>query len=275
MLAAGGKLTLNVTVDGNAPMAYQWFKDSRRLLGATNSILTVTDAGLSNSGTYYLVATNMGGMVISLPALVAVGRPSLLAWGCNRLGQLGNGTIINALGPIKVAWNIVAGAAGADDSLMLVADGTLWGMGVDYRGELGGAPRREDNATLVCVASNVVAVAAGARHSLFVKTDGTLLAAGDNGFGQLGYRLQGLIHRPVWVANNVVALAAGADYSLFVKTDGTLWAMGGNNCGQLGNGTVISTNRPNNVPQISVANIFPATLAYHSLVLGSSSLRPR
>ena len=75
----GGTLTLGVTAGGTMP-AYQWFKDSRMLVGATNSTLTVANAGVTNSGTYYVVVTNNDGMVISLPALVSVGSPSLLAW---------------------------------------------------------------------------------------------------------------------------------------------------------------------------------------------------
>jgi hypothetical protein len=55
--AQGGNLNLAVTVVGTAT-SYQWFKDSRLLLGATNSTLTVTNAGVINSGTYYVMVTN-------------------------------------------------------------------------------------------------------------------------------------------------------------------------------------------------------------------------
>ena len=130
MLAAGGTLALAVTAGGNAPLAYQWFKDGRRLLSATNRLLTVTNASLTDSGAYSVVVANASRMVISRPALVAVAKPSLLVWGANGSGQLGNGTIITALGPTKLAWNIVTGAAGPDDSVFVAADGTLWGMGM-------------------------------------------------------------------------------------------------------------------------------------------------
>src|ERR1039457_2989218 len=110
-VALGGTLTLNVTAAGTAP-AYQWFKDMRLLVGATNSTLTVANAGVTNSGTYYVVVTNSGGMVITLPALVTVGNPSLLAWGWNNEDQLGNGTTSNTNRPVMVASNVVAGAAG-------------------------------------------------------------------------------------------------------------------------------------------------------------------
>jgi hypothetical protein len=73
---------------------------------------------------------------------------------------------------------------------------------------------------------------------------------------------------PVCVVSNVVAVAAGYEHSLFTKTDGTLWAMGWNGYGQLGNGTTINTNLPVCVTNQSIANVFPADQAYHSLALG-------
>ena len=72
VVAVGGTVTLGVTAGGSAP-AYQWFKDSRLILGATNYTLKVTNAGVANSGIYYVVVTNRNGMVISLPASVTVG----------------------------------------------------------------------------------------------------------------------------------------------------------------------------------------------------------
>jgi len=109
VVAVGGTVTLNMTASG-AALAYQWFKDSRRLLGATNNTLTVMNAGVTNSGTYYVVVTNSSGMIISLPASVAVGNPYLLAWGNNSNGQLGNGTTINNTLPINVTTGVVLAA---------------------------------------------------------------------------------------------------------------------------------------------------------------------
>ena len=109
VLAAGATLTLSVTAS-DPLAAYQWFKDSRRLVGATDSTLTVPNAGVTNSGTYYVVVTNSSGMIISLPASVAVGNPYLLAWGNNSNGQLGNGTTINNTLPINVTTGVVLAA---------------------------------------------------------------------------------------------------------------------------------------------------------------------
>ena len=260
VVVMGGTVTLGVTAGGPAP-AYQWFKDSRLILGATNSTLKVTNAGAANSGIYYVVVTNRNGMVISLPASVTVGNPCLLAWGSNGSGQLGNGTTNDAHTPISVVSNVVAGAAGGSHSLFVTTDGTLWAMGYNYYGQLGNGTTSSTNRP-VSVASNVVAVAAGANHSLFVKTDGTLWAMGYNYYGELGNGTRTDAHTPISVASNVVAVAAGTYHSLFVKTNGTLWAMGRNSYGQLGNGTTTDAHTP-----ISVASNVVAVAAgyYHSL----------
>ena len=260
VVAVGGTVTLGVTAGGPAP-AYQWFKDSRLLLGATNSMLTVANAGVTNSGMYYVVVTNGSGMVISLPASVAVGNPSLLAWGFNNYGQLGNGTTSNTNRPISVATNVVVGAAGANHSLFVTTDGTLWVMGLNSYGQLGNGTKSSTNLP-ISVASNVVVGAAGANHSLFVTTDGTLWVMGLNSYGQLGNGTKSSTNLPISVASNVVAVAAGTNHSLFVTTDGTLWAMGLNTVGQLGNGTTTDAHTP-----ISVASNVVAVAAgmNHSL----------
>jgi alpha-tubulin suppressor-like RCC1 family protein len=263
VVALGGTLTLTALA-GNMGEAYQWFKDSRLIVGATNGTLTVLHAGLTNSGTYYVVMTNMSGMVISLPVLVTVGNPSLLAWGANFYGELGNGTNSGNNPnptPVNVASNVVAGAAGAGHSLFVTTNGRLWAMGYNGYGQLGNGTTINTNLP-VSVASNVVAVAAGYFHSLFVKTNGTLWAMGYNNCGQLGNGTTTEANSPINVASNVVAVAAGYYHSLFVKTDGTLWAMGYNTSGQLGNGTTTEANSPINVASNVVA---VAAGAMHSL----------
>ncbi|MEI8291413.1 MAG: MBG domain-containing protein [Verrucomicrobiota bacterium] len=244
VLAVGGTLALSVTVSGTSPV-YQWFKDSRFLVNATNSTLTVANAGVTNSGTYYVVVTNGGGLVISQPALVMVGNPVLADWGNNSYGQLGNGTTNNISLPVMVANNVVAGGAGLYHSMFVKMDGTIWAMGLNNFGQLGNGTT--NNTSLpVCVASNAVTASAGGYHSLFVKTNGTLWAMGSDLNGQLGdgQSANFRIKLPVSVASNVVAVAAGYMHSLFIKTNGTLWAMGDDTYGQLGNGSYNGTFSP-------------------------------
>ena len=253
----GQSASLSVSNNSAAPFGYQWFKDGAFLPGQTNSTLTYASFQFTNSGSYYVVITNASGMVISLPATLGVSNATLLAWGNNSYGQLGNGTngmSAYATLPITVASNVVAVADGGNHSLIMTADGSLWAMGFNGRGQLGNGTSASTNLATY-VTNHVVAVAGGYNHSLYVKADGTLWGMGYNASGQLGNGNNADTNRPVYVTNNVVAVAAGGEHSLFVKADGALWAMGYNADGELGNGTLTSINRPayvtNNVVSIA------------------------
>jgi uncharacterized repeat protein (TIGR02543 family) len=263
VVGTNGPVNLSVTVVGATPLAYQWFKNGGMVVGATNSALTFAGAGVTNSGSYYVVVTNVYGMSISQPATVTVGTPQLLAWGQNTSGQLGDGTTANRQLPESVASNVVAAAAGESHSLYLKGDGTLWAMGDNTYGQLGDGTTNQHTSP-EAVASNVVAVAAGAWHSLYLKGDGTLWAVGDNIYGQLGNGTTTNRIIAVSMASNVVAVAGGGFHSLYLKGDGTLWAMGLNSSGELGNGTGIDSHSPVSVASNVVA---VAAGAWHSLYL--------
>ena len=235
--AVGGAVNLSVTAAGAVPLSFQWFKNGGMVSGATNRLLSLASAAMTDSGVYYVAATNAEGLVISQPVTVAVGAPQLLTWGWNNYGQLGDGTKINRSNAVSVASHVVAVSAGSRHSLFVKDDGALWAMGLNDHGQLGdGTAINRRNA--VSVASNVVATAGGDYYTLFVKGDGTLWGMGQNSYGELGdgtctYSRSNAVS----VASNVTALAAGAHHSLFLKGDGTLWAMGANSEGRLGDGT--------------------------------------
>jgi alpha-tubulin suppressor-like RCC1 family protein len=262
VLALGDTLNLSVAATGNPPLSYQWLKDSRWLLGATNSTLTVANAGVTNSGTYSIIVTNGDGMLIGMPILVAVGNPTLAAWGYNVSGGLDTGTSNNWSVPVTVATNVAAAAGGWSHTLFITAGGGLWAVGGGSFGQLGISTNIYSDPIVTNVASNVVGVAAGDSHSLFITADGTLWGMGNNGNGQLGLGALSSTNRPASVASNVVAVVAGAYHSLFLKRDGTLWTMGNNWHGQLGNGNWYNSSAPVNV----ASNVFAmAGGTFHSL----------
>lgn len=100
--------------------------------------------------------------------------------------------------------NIIAIAAGAERTLVLLNDGTVIG-GSDTPAGL----------------SNVVAVANGGGHSLVLFSDGTVRTWGSYYFGDP----QGL---PPPEVTNVVAIACGQDHSLALRNDGKVigWGAG-------------------------------------------------
>jgi alpha-tubulin suppressor-like RCC1 family protein len=74
----GGSLTLSATVDGSAPLNYQWQKDGAAILNATNSTLLFNSLTRSNSGVYSLVVSNDFGVLTSSNAVLRVMVPQQL-----------------------------------------------------------------------------------------------------------------------------------------------------------------------------------------------------
>jgi len=91
--------------------------------------------------------------------------------GNNAYGRLGDGTRNNAVSPKQiVATNVVAIAAGANHSLFVKNDGTLWGMGNNSFGQLGdGPPGNVTSPQQIIQFSGVTAIAAGGNHELIIK----------------------------------------------------------------------------------------------------------
>lgn len=57
----GDNFIMSAAAGGTAPLAYQWFQDSKALPGATNTALTFLPTVASNAGTYSLRVTNAYG----------------------------------------------------------------------------------------------------------------------------------------------------------------------------------------------------------------------
>ena len=112
---------------------------------------------------------------------------TVVAWGDNSSGQLGDGTTTNHTTPVAVpGLTGVVAIAAYSHSLALKSDGTVVAWGGNYSGQLGdGTTSSRYNPLAVPGLTGVVAVAA-AGHSLVLKSDGTVVAWGSNYAGQLG-----------------------------------------------------------------------------------------
>jgi uncharacterized delta-60 repeat protein len=72
----GTTATFSVLAVGTLPLAYQWQLTGTNIAGATNSSLTLTNAQLTNNGSYDVVVTNLYGSITS--SVAALGQPPLI-----------------------------------------------------------------------------------------------------------------------------------------------------------------------------------------------------
>lgn len=186
---------------------------------------------------------NQDAQRVDAEALVVPG--TMLAWGSNNAGQLGDGTTTNHTAPVSVPGvaGINAIASGGGCVLALLSNGTVRAWGSNSNGQLGDGTKT-DRSTPAPVPglTGVVAVAAGSAHSLALLSDGRLFAWGRNTQGQLGLGSSATDRTsPVLVPNfglsRVKAVAAGDSHTLVLLSDGTVLACGNNNSGELGDGT--------------------------------------
>jgi alpha-tubulin suppressor-like RCC1 family protein len=211
-------------------------------------------------------------VVIDLPAKalqVAVGElaayalledGTVVAWGANADGQLGNGAMAanGELGrypkpsvtPVKVTglMNIVQIEAGARHALALGKDGAVWAWGTRDAGAIGdGKPTglRALSAigpTQVPGLEGITQIAVGRAHNLALRRDGRVMSWGANNDGELGIgtRFTGWTPAEVTGLDRVVAIDAGSaaahGVSGAIRDDGTVWLWGSNVSAMFGNG---------------------------------------
>jgi alpha-tubulin suppressor-like RCC1 family protein len=201
-------------------------------------------------------------------SLALLGNGTVMAWGDNRSGQLGDGSTRSSSVPVAVSGltGVTAIAAGDEFSLALLANGTVVSWGTDQNGQLGnGGSANQDAPGPVTGLTGVTAIAAGGEGALALLADGTVMAwgfdvvtptavtgltgvtavaAGQNFF--LALQPNGTVMSwdggsstpaPVSGVTGATAIAAGGGFALALTSGGTVTAWGDDNFGQLGNGT--------------------------------------
>ncbi len=178
----------------------------------------------------------------------------LWTWGSNQSGQLGaetqetgtdlEGTVIPLSSrPLQVMEDVASVSAGADFTVALKTDGTLWAWGGNDYGQLGNGSTTPSDLP-ICVLDQVTAVSAGDYHVAALRADGSLWTWGDNLYGQLGDGTLESRSAPAKVLDQAAAVSAGAGSTAALLGDQTLWTWGDNLFGQLGDGTRASRSTP-------------------------------
>jgi alpha-tubulin suppressor-like RCC1 family protein len=181
---------------------------------------------------------------------------TVLAWGSNAAGQLGDGSTIDAVLPQVVPGltGVTAIAAGTSHSLALLSNGSLKAWGANNTGQSGiGQGQQSPFPSDVPGIVDAVRIAAAGDTSYAVLAGGAVLAWGANDTYQLG---DGTGTTPsfdpvpisAFSGISIVNVSAGGAHALAVDAAGTVWAWGSDAQGQLG-GT--GTSGPSLVPGLA------------------------
>jgi hypothetical protein len=232
----GGSAQFGVSVEGAAPLGYQWKLNGLPVAGATDSTLELTGVQPAQAGAYSVEITNPFGFVTGGTAALSV--LPLASWGdlpesatplvltnvvAIAAGDDASALAVKANGEV-VAWgvgtpaspgptNIVAVACGDGFNLALRADDTVIAWGTSLPGDTNVLER----------ITNAVAIAARSLHALVLTADGAVVDWGQTDSGPA--------EAPTGLGD-VVALAAGENHSLALRSDGTVAAWGDNTHGQ-------------------------------------------
>ncbi len=260
-----------VTLDLSTPSAPS-FKAPKHF-GVLIFSLTVND-GVDNSENVAEIRVTVINPVAaeSQHSLALYRDGTVVSWGDNSDGQLGNGTTTDHAVPAPVCapgqmapcstflTGISAVTAGKDQSFALTPEGHLYGFGDGLLGVGDATPT--DVPTRVCAVgepdactvhlTNVIEVASSPSfsdgHTLVLLRDGQVAAFGLNGSGQLGQGGTSSATTPLLVCNvgqttpcvnfldDIVAVSAGDEFSLALKSDGTVYSWGKGEDGRLGIG---------------------------------------
>ena len=281
-------------------LRYQWSRNGQEINGADGPEYVIEEFNASrDSGNYVVKISNAFATLHTKAILRSSYSPLMIstgsAWSSNLLvksdgslwgigthygirteniffpgdsppgGVDGNPT--NLTSSLKLAdGNVTAISASGDTTLFVKSDGSLWGWGNNYSGQLGLGAKSQHQTLTKIVDSNVSAVSIGQSHSFFIKTDGSLWGMGSNDEGQLGDGTTTSQLSPKKIADaNVTAVSVGSRHSLFIKNDGSLWGMGANWSGQIGTGNTTSPQTPVKVVDGNVTAV--STSSDHSLFI--------
>jgi len=233
--------------------------------------------GVDDSNNDYLVPIVVQG--VTNPIMVTSGYMfsialmqdhTLMAWGNNAEGEIGDGTTTNRLTPIPVPGinQVVWVSAGWTHVVAIRADGTVWTWGANnWQGAFDCEDTYDNNSLgFFCgygmlgdgteidhytpeqvpgLSGAIMALGGDASTSVLLK-DGTVWTFGSNGAGQLGVPsiYQSLVPIQVQGLCSAVYIMTRDFHNEALCANGTLWSWGSGDNGELGIGTTANSAVP-------------------------------
>lgn len=177
--------------------------------------------------------------------LVLKNDGTVLAFGDNSKGQLGDGTTDDKDTPVTVNGlsGIVQIAASSATSYAIDDQGRLWAWGRNNYGELANGQKNSDphtTPTQVTLNEPVISIAAGKAHALALVNTGQVYGWGLNSSSQIGLQESETWERYIlspqllpWF-NDAIGVWANGNQSFAQRTDGKVYPWGQNMLGTLG-----------------------------------------
>ncbi len=150
--------------------------------------------------------------------------------------------------------NVVDIAAGANHTMVLKKDGTVWETGYNSKGQLGDGTTTSSNTFHKVKLNgdgdyleNIVQIAAENNTSHVLTADGSVYSYGYNYYGQFGNNTttdESANPYPVKMqkVSNIIQITAGEQHISMLDADGSVWSTGYNGYGQFGIGTADTYN---------------------------------
>jgi alpha-tubulin suppressor-like RCC1 family protein len=238
------------------------------------------NGGINNNSTNVLTAMVMSGIPTGLKAsaisgggyysIVLMEDGTVYGTGANWDGQLGDGNsgnntnILTPMTTVPVGKTPDAISCGYNHTIVLMTDGTVFGTGDNYNGQLGIGTYYNSTNTLTQMTiddgstpvTDVKAISCGDSYTIVLKLNGTVYGTGANWDGQLGtggyndtYTLMPMTSVPV--GKTPEAISCGDSHTIVLMTDGTVYGTGENSNGQLGAGNI---NEQTTLTQMTIGN---------------------
>ncbi|WP_236606778.1 RCC1 domain-containing protein [Sandaracinus amylolyticus] len=192
----------------------------------------------------------------------------VVCWGDNEYGQLGDGTTLDSLVPVRVAGlqNAVAiSSSRGSHTCALLESGQVLCWGANNSGQLGNGETSTAQPTPVPVLSPgaaFVGVSAGSNSTCAWRSSGEALCWGYNGSGQIGDGTEErrVVPTPVEGIDDAIAMRVGGGHACAIRSGRTLECWGSNAHGQLGDGTDGAgvPDRADSASPTAVANLGPS-----------------
>lgn len=263
----------------NQPMNIGLSSPAKSISSGKDHSLVVTDDGyyVMGSNEYGQLCTDSGGEPLLVPRALAIDAVvtelkaiksstfilyedgSVNGCGKNNFGQLGNGTeensFITIVGGESDVVTLLGVGPSAESAFFVHEDGTIWGTGLNDKGQLGvGDTDNRNVPTLVKIEDiTTVLLSAAEDHTLAVKEDGIVTTSsptippktlsptsapiqvtaaptmmGDEFFfwgdpKAIGQDSDGInVERPIFLGEGVLDAAAGSHYSMILLKDGSV-----------------------------------------------------